>query len=382
MVGNPLDTRPPDDTGSDTLRRFHYQACLTVPYCLKCAAGEGIVSVITEHFEDIVVEYEDSWLFIQVKTRNASRGPWRLTDAITGLKSLYRAFQRMNHLTAVYSLHIEGSMAVGDILEELVPDKSSLSADLRRRVAKGLEISESDCDRFLANIIVRPDQPPREHVVNHNLRIFSEYAPSLPRPELEAVHEALINKVLEAMVNTIPDTLIPGYIEDANALQEDMRSQVEAKRLTQEHLVPILEPIVSGGYLLHHRTIQEGSEQTKLEQKLIAGGAQQNVVRNAKQMRANASEREYERLAAALYDDERLDDVRMRLQVLANAIVQKHSAEDKPVAKAWAELLGELQASPETFDPHRVYDRNPFLLLGAVCDLTDECVVDWGAPLA
>lgn len=270
----------------------------------------------------------------------------------------------------------------GNVLEELVPGKTQLSAELRTRVAKGLKISESECDAFLANTMVRADQPPRNHVMNHNLGMFNEYAPGSLRSESEAVHKALINQIHDAMVSTIPDTLIPGYIEDANALQADMRSQVEAKRLTQDRLMPILEPIVSGGFLLRSRTIQEEHEQTKLEQKLVAGGAQQKVVRTAQQMRANTSERECEWLAVELYDDERKADVRMRLEASANAIVQKHSVDVKPAPKAWAELLDTLQARPETFDPHRVYNRDPFLLLGAVCDLTDECLVDWGVPVA
>lgn len=188
MVGDPLNTRPPDDTGTDTFKRYQYQACLAVPYCLKCAAGEGVRSVIMEHFEDIVVEYEDRWLFIQVKTKDARLGPWRLSSAEGGLKSLYRAFEQTHHLRASYSLHLEGSIAAGDVLEELVPEKLPLSDSLRNRVAKNLEIEQADCDRFLAVTTVRPNQPPRAHITNHNLGMFNEYAPGLLRPEALGVH--------------------------------------------------------------------------------------------------------------------------------------------------------------------------------------------------
>ena len=85
---NSLNQIPPDDTGTDTLKRYRYQAQLALPFCLACARKERVRSVIMEHFEDIVVEYDDYWHFIQVKTRNSNLGQWTLTAAMDGLKSL------------------------------------------------------------------------------------------------------------------------------------------------------------------------------------------------------------------------------------------------------------------------------------------------------
>src|SRR5215813_11649551 len=100
---NPLNTAPPNDTGTDTLKRYRYQGQLAVPFCLECALGGSIRSVIMEHYEDIVIEYIDHWRFIQVKTRDTRYGPWKLSDALDGLKSLHRTYQSACYLNAKYS---------------------------------------------------------------------------------------------------------------------------------------------------------------------------------------------------------------------------------------------------------------------------------------
>lgn len=185
---DPLGARPPDDTGTETFRRYLYQACLAVPFCLKCAAGEGVVSVIMEHFEDLVVEYEDSWLFIQIKTRNADRGPWRLNDAMGGLRSLHRVFRETRHLEAKYELYLEGPVDPANVLHELVLDGSDFGRTLRDGVKRELDIDDPECEEFLASVTVRPEQPPRDYAEARNIRILNEYAPRLLQTELEAVH--------------------------------------------------------------------------------------------------------------------------------------------------------------------------------------------------
>ena len=130
---NPLNQIPSDDTGTDTLKRFRYQAQLALPFCLACACKEKVRSVIMEHFEDIVVEYDDYWHFIQVKTRNTDLGQWTLTAALDGLKSLHRAFTETSDLVAKYSLFIEGAISAKDDLNGLTHSKR----DFRQTCKKG-----------------------------------------------------------------------------------------------------------------------------------------------------------------------------------------------------------------------------------------------------
>ena len=155
-MSDPLHLDPPDDTGSETLRRYRYQASLVVPFCLNCACSGDVVSVIVEHFEDFVVEHSDLWHFVQVKTRDAGYGPWKLRTAMGGLRSLLRTYRTTTHLKARYSLFLEGAIAHDDPLNKLVPPRSTLDDELREKVMEGLDVADSECDPFLSSTSVRP----------------------------------------------------------------------------------------------------------------------------------------------------------------------------------------------------------------------------------
>jgi len=352
-----------------------------VPFCLKCVAGEGVISVIMEHLEDVVIQYEASWLFIQIKTRNATRGPWRFSDAIDGLKSLHRIFGETRHLNAEYHLYLEGSVQSRDDLQELVGDGSAISETVRERIAEELEIDEAERAQFLAAVTVRPEQPPRDYVEHRNIEILGERAPELSRIEIKAMHRRVLDELQAAMARERVITLMPRYIGDPNALQEDEKRKVEAKRLTQDSLLRLMEPVVTGGHLLRTEEFLE-TETTKLEQKLVAGGADARIISDAKMLRANATIRESEFLAATLYDSGKINNVRLRLRVFANGAVSRYRDETAPASQAWSDLLDNLHEQATTLDQHRVYHRDPMLLLGAICDMSDECIVDWGGHVA
>src|SRR5688572_17198904 len=70
----PDEVAAPDDTGSDTLARFEYQAHATFPYLLELVRGERVTEVFAEHVEDIAVHEQELWRFLQVKSRDPGRG--------------------------------------------------------------------------------------------------------------------------------------------------------------------------------------------------------------------------------------------------------------------------------------------------------------------
>src|SRR5215207_9208324 len=295
MAPDPLGVSPPDDTGTETFRRYRYQAHVAIPFCLRCAAGENILSVIMEHFEDVVVQYEDSWLFIQIKTRNANRGPWRLSDAMGGISSLHRVYRETANLSARYSLFLEGPVDPSDVLQELVPEKSGFGERLRNSVARNLDIDDAECESFLEAVTVRPEQPPRDHIESRNIEIMGAYAPRLSHQELQAVHQHVANELLAAMARERIMAVMPRYIEDPDALERDTRSKVEAKRLTGGALRELMGSVVRGSYLLHAGDAGTAT-MTQLEQKLLAGGADASTLKSAKILRANATTREFELL--------------------------------------------------------------------------------------
>lgn len=381
---NPLNQTPPDDTGTDTLKRFRYQAQIALPFCLACARKEKVCSIIMEHFEDIVVEYDDYWHFIQVKTRNAERGQWKLPDAIDGLKSLYRAFSETSHLNAKYSLFIEGAIAARDDLNALTHSKIDISNDLVQKISQKLNLEDSNCRVFLESVTVHPNQPPRANITSHNIHLMGQVSASTSTREIESLEEKLTDEILRAMSCDRLDSLLYHYIAKVEEIEDETRARIEAKRLTASNITDILGSLASGDYplLLRITDLHEPSP-TNLEKKLIAGGATERIIRDAKTLRANASIREAEILSSGfLNQEDRITDVQIRIQTLTNSIVEEHDESEKPAKIIWRMVLTELTQKKESVDPHRVYKQDPYLLLGAVCGISDECRIDWGVKIA
>jgi hypothetical protein len=381
---NPLDQTPPDDTGTDTLKRFRYQAQLALPFCLACARKEKVRSIIMEHFEDIVVEYDDHWHFIQVKTRNAERGQWKLPDAIDGLKSLYRAFKETSHLNAKYSLFIEGSIAARDDLNALTHSKRDISDDLVEKIYQKLNLEDDNCRAFLESVTVHPNQPPRANITSHNIHLMGQVSASTSTREIESLEEKLTDEILRAMSCDRLDNLVYHYIAKVEEIEDETKARVEAKRLTASNITDILGSLASGDYplLLRITDLHEPSP-TNLEKKLIAGGATERIIKNAKELRANASIREAEVLSSGFFmEEEKIIDVQVRLETLANSVVERFDDLDKPAKTIWLELRKEITQTVSSVDPNRIYKQDPYLLLGAVCGISDECRIDWGVKIA
>lgn len=89
---------PPDDSGTDAMTRFRYQAHVTFRFCLACYFEQGVIAVTPEHFEDVLVEATNELRFVQIKTRNPDRGPWKfrhLMDDGGALRSLLRTHRAL-----------------------------------------------------------------------------------------------------------------------------------------------------------------------------------------------------------------------------------------------------------------------------------------------
>jgi Cap4 dsDNA endonuclease len=384
MMKKPLNQIPPDDTGSDTLNRFRYQAQLALPFCLACARKESVRSVIMEHFEDIVVEYDDYWHFIQVKTRNADLGQWTLNAAMDGLKSLHRAYTETSNLKAKYSLFMEGAVSARDDLNALTHSKRDISDVLVHKIAEKLEIEYSECNIFLKAVTVHPNQVPRAHITAHNIHLMGSISASTSTCEIESLEQNLTDAILRAMSCTRLDNLLHQYIIKRHDLEDEVIARIDAKSLTAKNIANILGSLICGDSpLLLRITDLNLPTPTNLEKKLIAGGATERIINNAKQLRANASIREAEILSSGFFmEEEKIVDVQFRLETLANSVVERFDNLDKPAKTIWLELMKEITQTVSFVDPNRIYKQDPYLLLGAVCGISDECRIDWGEKIA
>lgn len=117
---------------------------------------------------------------------------------------------------------------------------------------------------------------------------------------------------------------------------------------------------------------------TALEGKLRRAGATDQIVADAKVLRANAAIREAEVLAAAISDvSPSLADVRARLKVMANSVVAaSHAAPSGPTV--WAAVMARLGPEGAAVDPRGLFHADQMLLLGELCQISDLCEFAWG----
>jgi hypothetical protein len=128
----------------------------------------------------------------------------------------------------------------------------------------------------------------------------------------------------------------------------------------------------------------EDAVESYLVRKLRRAGASEATVGYAVSLRAAATIRATE-FASRMLDSNGTDllgDVRMRLEIQANAESNRYADQENPAELVWTALLDVIKTRRADFDRYSVFDQDPYLLLGAVCQLSDECRCAWGVQLA
>lgn len=376
---------PPDDTGSDTFRRYRYQSETAFPYVLACALGAGVEAVLLEHVEDIAVLADGVWTLIQVKTRDGGRGPWKASDVRAtggGLDSLYRAYRATRDMgvDCVFELFVEGSTKNGDDIDLLVAGVSHESPQMVEAIHRSLSSGGDDgctvvdVEAFLQRTRIVPVPDTRSAIEARNLRLVAAAAPHLTGWQHEAIYKEFMSLIDRAMAAEGIDVL-------ARALHTEKQGAT-GKALRPDDLASLSARLTGGVSVLLRRIAHEGPDMTTLAQKLGLGNASPQVVEDAKSLRAQASYWELEQLSAGIMDDDSLEDVRFRLEILGNAVLAGVSNRFSPADEVWSRIHGGLHSAPEEYDRNRLFRADPILLMGELCEMSDQCRVGWGVASA
>jgi hypothetical protein len=388
VAEGPLGITPPDDTGSTTFRRYRYQAEVAFPFCLDCVYVGNVVSIVPEHVEDLAIEHADgTWRFLQVKTRDADLQPWTLTS-IAGsdggaLRSLLRAHGALApfHDIVRYELRLEGTIRRGDDAERLRAQGPGPTREMIAGLAQKVGTESPEMEGLLARLVIRDGEPSRETIESVNLKKLLLAAPAAPSALVQDVYRAVMSRIEDAMDQRLGDNRWPSIVLDATIGDTAERARLHDKRLTRDELEPLFRPLGAARPALLRRIADPDSRTSALEDKLTAAGGQQ-VVEDAKLLRANAVIREAEIQASSVFGGaERFDDVRLRLGVLARAVAADVGGPESG-ARVWARLLELLDQQRETIDQLRLFGQDPMLLLGEVCEMSDLCEFDWGVSRA
>ena len=379
-------TPPPDDSGTDAFQRFGYQAHVAFPFCLRCYFEGDIVAIYCEHWEDLLVEYVDRLRFTQIKTRDASRGPWKyrhLLDEGGALRSLLRTHEALASISEArpieYDVRLEGAVDGADEdIARLLVGGDGANDEMCERCATRLKIDGDEAGRLLARVIVRPNQPPRTTIEARNRDLLRLRAGHLAANELKEIYDEAIELIKRAMAaDLLADAWPQAILEPEGA--EAVEQRAETKRIDRERLQPMLGRLEGGEHpLLAAIADPDQLRATALEWKLEAAGASPGLIDRAKQLRAQAAMRVAEVRTGSLYDvDALVADLHFRLLNAAEAVADVF-ATNAPAAAVWNHLEQRLSANPNAYDPRSVLSQDHLLLLGEICQLSDECRFRWG----
>ncbi len=382
-----------DPSGSNTFARYRYQSKLTLLYWLGTLLPNGPHAVFAEHVEDILIEYRDlRFVFVQVKTRIASAGYWtadHLCDDGGGIDSLCRAYAVASATNCSFELHLEGTTSPSPATADLVKSCASATASIRAKIsgllrdALGREPLISELDDFLARLRIVPNQPSQLDIDARCLRLLMRLSPSMPGREIEELYGRLL-QIVESAQDASNASLgaeatgvdyLEAQIRLLSASETDEETTIASKRLSRERLAEFLPLEQEATVLLLLERILDDRPLTALEEKLMAAGANNVVVQDARSLRAMAEPRRFELLSGPEAQSGQLDDVTNRVLMRARALAQLSNTAGESANDLWARLLtdpGLVQT-----DQGGLFNGDTFSILGFLCCLSDECKFAW-----
>ena len=371
------------DWGSDTLERFRYQAEVTLPYCVSAILSENdIFAVIPEYLEDIALETGTGWRFIQVKSRDPERGLWKASDLFAkkggALRSLYRTYLLTVGEDHSLELALEGAVKTNDVIGMLRPDRDR--SELVPIVMEKLGGSRASAEDFLRRVTLNESVPPRTDISATNTRLLHEHAPSLTKPELDALHRALLEEIEKAMRSERMGAHWPRSVAHPKRRSTTMQERFRAKTLNAQRLARIAEMLDGAGRPLLKQFVKRGSRPlSPLTQKLVLGGATRELIEQARNLKANAEHQGFVRASRnLLVDDARITDLHERIRTYAHTAVAIHQSSTDPAVGIWAYLLDAFGTHATNIDRNNLVGADPMLLMGESCILSDQCVFNWG----
>ena len=392
MAPSISELEAPDDSGSDAFRRFRFQAHVAFPFCLQGATGQDVTAVICEHFEDLMVEEPEALRFAQIKTRNLDYGPWRFKDlcrpnpgALVSLLRTHRAITGLEEQRRIiYEVRLEGVIDRRDPISKLLPGgegaDEQMARDLKKALKETHKLGIAEAREFLSRVLVRTVDT-RETIAAKNLLALGALAGDRSVNELKRVYDHAIELICSAMEGKLGKDEWPTVLFEADDSDEERAARLAAKTLDKPRLKEVFEPLLGDDVPAISATDLEAFEgDTALVRKLRIAGAGDQLIEQARKLRATATRRELEFRSSDLSGSAEANfvDLDERLLTVAVAIGEIHKAEDAPAPAVFNDLLERLEQAAPQYDPRSLFGRDAMTMMGGVCELSDECRFGWG----
>ncbi|MFC7481498.1 DUF4297 domain-containing protein [Luedemannella flava] len=290
---------------------------------------------------------------------------------------------------------VEGPIADKTDTVDFVKDPTSAAKDVRSKlVASGL--TRSWADDFLRRLVIRPDQPTRPHVDAKAMWELSALWPALSHPEVEYLYERLLQVATAAQTGgsgqpatiqahlaaawSYVDQDLPGPDEPGGTAIAAIRDQI----LSRSMLIGLTPPLPGESREQLLARMSAGSTASLMELKMLAAGANRQLIEQVQEMRADmeverqlllagrdTAEADLERLAGRVLSMAEATATKVRLTSVSNP-----AAASRPAESIAADLLSR-PADLAHCDRHPLFDRDERLIFGYLGHLTDLCRFTW-----
>jgi hypothetical protein len=392
-----------DPTGSTTFARYVWQAKQAVRQWLTCLArNDPPEAVLCEHVEDIVLVYRDRLRFLQLKTRD--KGSWSanvMCDRGHGIDALTRSYVAAKDAgvegLSTFELWLEGPDAASASTAAFVKNPSSASAVLRRKIDK-FHLRSGELDDFLTRLVIRPKQPPQNHIDAVVLQELGALWTGLSFVELLYIYELLLSAAESAQAAEHPKATICGHLATALGPQptvpeEGLPGSVTALDPIRDHVLHVsalnalTPPLPNEPIDKLLSRISEGSGTlSALELKMRKAGGQARTIERAQRLRAELEVKRLLLLGSQTDGEGKLDQLAERVLMMAEATADRvalGAATNPAAAGRSADVIAaDLLSRPSelgALDHDNLFSRDGFAVYGFLCQLSDACRFGWRA---
>lgn len=380
---------PGDTSGSETLARYLYQCKVGVQRWLATIDASNEAFVLCEFVDDITTVTSAEILFAQVKTRD--RGAWTVAKVVKkggGVDALVRSFnlaKAVDDAPAIkLELILEGPEGPDPDTKAFFADPTAASSAQRSAIVD-LGLAKGDVDEFLGSLKVIRQYHARPSIDAVTIRLLMGLVPG-HSASIEALYDKLLERVIAAHIGAAASADPEHPLALQHAANSDELETVEEHRLSRAELLTLLPPVPA--LEAEQRRLLEAANDgalamTDLEWKLRVAGANEHTVARAQARRSTASARLAARPTLTGEQDQDLEHLTDRLlehaeavtvDVVGSAATAAHAA--RPADVIYARLVQQTDRLGD-LDSDQVLAGDGDLVLGLLCELSDQCRYPW-----
>lgn len=395
------------DPGADVQRRFRYQAAYAAIVATELLRDDGDVNLVfCEHHEDVLVRRVDGkFVGIQVKTRQIGLEPFK-----TGDEEIRGALKRFLQLEIQFPDYFatfviaancgfystkKNASNLAHLAETICAafqskkDAPKSEAGTLKRLASKLECKTDALTKILCRLELRGDLPQFGDIFAVLARRISQSSEiqEYTYREVNAVAEALLNRVLEASTLSCDDSARLCFVLARDPDRAETEAIIKGKTITRAAITSLLLETASTSRLTCVATtsvdaLPQGTR--LLQQKMAAGGVSVENIALATDHKVSAEfllQQWFFKYGNAEANS-RYRHLRTIVRTEAYEASDEAAADDRLYGAAMLERVRSRLRARHRTGSSSLFEVHYEHLLGVAGILTEECTLWWSKPFS